>query len=191
MDFFFHTRASFLCQMTFIKMPNATLNNYFITNIVRSQLSKILADGNFSLLKDSPLPSSILVTRDCLITQWALHLFMGANKMNSLSEPFATSFLLHLNSQDLKKIIVSHQLWMDLLWVLGGSDDSFHCLNLDVVWIWITPSSHHDYDFFWQWLEVCYPPYQQSASWCSEFGLCVFVWIRTSFFLSHWVIVAK
>lgn len=73
---------------------------------------------------------------------------MGANKMNSLSEPFATSFLLHLNRQDLKKMIISHQLWMDLLWVLGGSDDSFHCLDLDSVWIWITPSSHHDYDFF-------------------------------------------
>lgn len=49
---------------------------------------------------------------------------MCANKINSPSEPFTTSFLLPLNSQeeDPAKIWGSFLPVMDLPWVLGGSD---------------------------------------------------------------------
>lgn len=60
--------------------------------------------------------------------------FMGANKMNSLSEPFATSFLLYLNSQDLRKMTVSYQLWSS--WGFLGE-----VVIVSTVWIWIQPES--------------------------------------------------
>lgn len=147
-------------------MPNAILNNSFIRNTVQSQLSKILADGNFSLLKDSPLPSSILVTRDCLIVQWALNLsWVQTGWIHCLH-------LCHIISLTFKQPRFEEDDCilpvMELQGFLGGSDDSFHCLDLDSVWIWITLSSHHDCGFIWGWLEVCYFPYQQNQTdWMS------------------------
>lgn len=159
MDFFFHPQASFLCQTTFIKMPSAILNNSFIRNTVQSQLSKILTDGNFSLLKDSPLPSSSLVTRDCLITQWALNL-------SWVQTGWIHWTFHHIISLTFKQPRFEEDYCILPVWTfwgfLGGTDDLFHSLDLDSVWIWITLSGHHDCDFLWGALNMV-PPYEKSA----------------------------
>lgn len=95
--------------------------------------------------------------------------FMGANKMNSLSELFATSFLLHLNSQDLRKMTVSYQLWSS--WGFLGE-----VMIVSTVWIWIQCESElHCVVIMTVVLfggGLKYVTYnQQSASWFNEFGL--------------------
>lgn len=151
MDFFFHPQASFLCQTTFIKMPSAILNNSFIRNTVQSQLSKILTDGNFSLLKDSPLPSSSLVTRDCLITQWALNLswvqtgwirwtFHHIISLTFKQPRFEEDYCIlpvWTFCGFLEELMIFSTLW---IWIQSGSE--LHCLVImtviffEVPWIW-------------------------------------------------------
>lgn len=194
MDSFFKSLASFLFQTTFIKMPDAIFNNSSIRNTVQSQLSKILAADNFSLLKDksfskdSPLPSSILLTRDCFITQWALNLSCVQTRLIhqlNLSPRVLLTFKQTRFKED------SDILYGPSCGFLWDMMLEFPLSRSDWIWIWIALSSNHEYSFIWVRLGICYLPCQQSADWFNEFGLCVFVWVRTFLLWSHWVIAAK